>query len=78
MARHKNVDWGLNNPIKTTEECLVALLMDIRDELQQLNGVFACHNFQGIPQTMKRVAVAVEKIDRRVSKRIKLQKEKRK
>jgi hypothetical protein len=35
----------------------VALLMDIRDELQQMNRVWGCHNFQRIPQILDAIAV---------------------
>lgn len=37
-----NGEWG-------TETAQLAVLMDIRDELQRLNDVLHCHNFLSIP-----------------------------
>lgn len=34
----------------------LAVLMDIRDELQQLNAVLNCRNFLAIPHTLKTIA----------------------
>lgn len=52
--RLKNVLWepGENGRAPTWERVRVALLMDIRDELQQLNRVLACSNFQAIPRKL--------------------------
>jgi hypothetical protein len=33
----------------------VALLMDVRDELQKLNALLHCHNFTGMPETLRQV-----------------------
>ena len=33
----------------------VAVLMDIRDELQRLNGLLNCRNFTGIPGTLRAI-----------------------
>jgi hypothetical protein len=38
------------------EQAQLAVLMDIRVELQTLNRVLACPNFQAIPQTLKRIS----------------------
>jgi Tfp pilus assembly protein PilO len=32
-----------------------AVLQDIRDELQKLNRVFACPNFQDVPQILREI-----------------------
>jgi len=48
MARHKNTDWCLTDGSQTYEAASLAVLMDIRDELQTLNGWFRCCNFQEI------------------------------
>lgn len=59
MARRKDVDW--NNGEETGEnrtnsdQATRAVLMDIRDELKQLNRVFGCYRFQGIPNTLKTI-----------------------
>jgi hypothetical protein len=31
----------------------IAVLMDIRDELQKLNGILSCQNFTNIPTTLR-------------------------
>src|SRR5882762_6574866 len=59
MARYKNVAWVLpgNESDTTTPNVVVeqALLMDIRDELQRLNRVFACSNFLSIPRSLRSI-----------------------
>jgi hypothetical protein len=63
-TRHKDADWELpttdEGRIKSWDYVQIAVLMDIRDELQRLNSLLHCHNFQQIPHTLKR-------IDRRLS-----------
>ena len=39
----------------------VALLMDIRDELQRLNALLHCENFTQIPKTLNRIVVNTTK-----------------
>jgi hypothetical protein len=60
MARHKNVQWSLHasNADGTTgwETIKVSVLMDIRDELQQLNTLLGCRNFTSIPRTLRAIA----------------------
>jgi len=64
MARHKSENWCLpeGKPNSTGgrnhswESIHSALLMDIRDELQTLNRVFACHNAQAIPRYLRTIA----------------------
>jgi hypothetical protein len=57
-TRHKNGNWSIptlpNGNIKW-EYVQHALLMDIRDELQRLNNVFSCHNFQRIPWVLDHI-----------------------
>lgn len=38
----------------------LALLMDIRDELQDLNRLLRCENFLGMPHQLKKIRIAVE------------------
>jgi hypothetical protein len=58
MARHQNVNWPLpENQMESWQQVEVAVLMDIRDELQRLNTLLRCPNFQQIPahlETIKR------------------------
>jgi hypothetical protein len=42
--------------VPTWERVGIAVLMDIRDELQTLNRLLACPNFLGIPHTLTRIA----------------------
>jgi hypothetical protein len=63
MARHKDVEWNLTkedlpgNRFRTTnpEDRVVAVLMDIRDEMKELNALLHCHNFTGIPATLRSI-----------------------
>lgn len=58
MARRANVNWAISN---TEEEvpgighAQLAVLMDIRDELQKLNAVFACFNFTNMPAILRQI-----------------------
>lgn len=53
MARHKDVNWNLPEGfIETWEQANTAVLMDIRDELKRLNGLFHCLNFMSIPNKL--------------------------
>jgi len=59
MSRHGHVNWNLhdNGPGKPVpnETVTNALLMDLRDELQKLNGLLHCQNFQAIPSKLDRI-----------------------
>jgi gamma-glutamyl:cysteine ligase YbdK (ATP-grasp superfamily) len=46
-----------------------ALLMDIRDELQQLNGIFGCANFLEMPHNLLHVRRAAEGLRRDLAKK---------
>ena len=63
-TRHKNANWNLNEK-PDWHGVTVAVLMDIRDELQRLNHLLHCQNFQGFPH-------AIRRIDRRLAKKIRL------
>lgn len=64
MARHKNVEWNLpDNP--PLEYAKLGVLMDIRDELQALNNKLDCFR-------VRRMLDTVQRIDKRLSKRISL------
>jgi hypothetical protein len=60
MARHKNVQWNLPaaNADHTVgwETIRVSVMMDIRDELQELNKLLGCQNFTNIPRTLRAIA----------------------
>lgn len=66
MARYKNIDWTLpNEGIGTWERVQVAILMDIRDELQSLNSLLHCPNFVAMPRLLRDVKRNTTKQKRR-------------
>lgn len=57
-TRKKNINWTIKtNPNGTTPEqdAHLAVLMDIRDELQALNRVFGCQNFLEVPRILREI-----------------------
>lgn len=65
MSKHKNVRWDLPKQVDSWQQVEVAVLMDIRDELQKLNRLLGCSNFINMPRTLSR-------IDKRLAKKVKL------
>ena len=57
MPRFENVRWDLtaapDGSIKTWELARLAVLMDIRDELQKLNRLLGCPNFVAVPGILR-------------------------
>jgi hypothetical protein len=56
MARQiANIDWSVvdKDGNITWERVTIAVLMDIRAELQKLNRVMQCHNTQDIPTILR-------------------------
>ena len=56
--RRKNADWipaEEDGSIPTWERVNVAVLMDIRDELQRLNTLLRCPNFIAIPRKLEAI-----------------------
>lgn len=56
--RRKNVNWRVaevGGDIGTWERVGIAVLMDIRDELQDLNRLLRCDNFLSIPKALKSI-----------------------
>ncbi|MFA5901032.1 MAG: hypothetical protein WC829_18180 [Hyphomicrobium sp.] len=55
-TRHKNGNWNLgaaNSEGRVTfDQITVAVLMDIRDELQKLNRLLHCPDFMAIPSKL--------------------------
>lgn len=54
--RLKDNEWTVDpgaNGNYSMEAATLVVLMDVRDELKKLNGVFGCYNFQSIPHTLK-------------------------
>ena len=69
--RFKNVNWSFttasNGDIQTWEQVHAAVLMDIRDELQRLNTLLHCQNFQRIPAKLDSIRTATNRIDKRLA-----------
>ena len=56
MARKKNREWNCGELSDTTfDQAQLAVLMDIRDELQELNATLNCWRFQEMPTVLKRI-----------------------
>ena len=76
MPRHKDSQWNLNEegtPNASGEKSYsndtikLALLMDLRDELKQLNQTLSClrcTNFLAMPRHVERTRLAVEGLRR--------------
>lgn len=66
-----NIDWDLadkNGDIGTWERVQIAVLMDVRRELQTLNRLLACPNFISIPATLRQIQQNTEQNKRKVRK----------
>lgn len=61
MARHKNANWSLHDPAGSWNEAHIAVLMDIRDELQALNRIIGCANFLAIPMILRDISSNTKK-----------------
>lgn len=84
-ARFKNVEWRFtlrdDGRIETWEQAQIAILMDLRDELQRLNAVFAYQKVQQGFAALRQLARLNEaafkrRVDAAVRKRL-LRKEKK-
>lgn len=55
--RGANENWDIYDQAGHTqwEKVPIALLMDIREELQRLNGLLHCRNFINIPTTLRKI-----------------------
>lgn len=53
--------WRNDDGTMSMEASHLCVLMDIRDELQKLNSLLACHNFTGIPSTLRTISKKLAK-----------------
>jgi len=73
--RFKNIVWhcGTENEKflqpTSVHHSQLAVLMDIRDELQTLNRIFACPNFTALPRDISKLRSEVSGIRRDLKKR---------
>ena len=62
MPRFKNMDWdiagsGTGSRVQVDiEGAILAVLMDLREEIQRLNMLLHCPNFMVIPGKLERIA----------------------
>jgi hypothetical protein len=56
-TRHKNSNWRCNSPgeAPSFNGAQLAVLMDIRDEIQRLNSLLHCNNFTQIPHILRSI-----------------------
>lgn len=58
-TRHRNCHWILptdaDGRVERWEYVSIAVLMDIRDELQTLNRLLGCPNFTNIPTVLRSI-----------------------
>lgn len=57
--RRANVSWNVadeDGRVRSWDRVAVAVLMDIRDELQRLNQLLHCSNFIDIPRRLSKIA----------------------
>lgn len=55
MARKKDIEWNLPEPVTDWQQASVAVLMDIRDELKRMNNLLHCQNFIQIPRKLDQI-----------------------
>jgi hypothetical protein len=54
-TRHRNVEWNVGEK-PSYDGVKVAVLMDIRDELQGIKAILNCHNALAIPELLRKIA----------------------
>jgi len=68
--RHRNANWAItlhsNGQTVSFEGAQLAVLMDIRDELQALNRLLNCHNALDIPRILRQIRANTSKPKRKV------------
>lgn len=71
-ARHANVTWNFPTTaagnIASWEFVQIAVLMDLRDELQRLNRLLHCPNFIAIPRKLDAIHRKIPTQRRRAKK----------
>lgn len=73
-TRHKNRVWntGEGGDSVTWNGAQLAVLMDIRDELQTLTRILGCTNFLNMPHELRALRRAVDRLDKRAARRVPL------
>lgn len=55
-TRRKNINWTLSDGSISYDGAQLAVLMDIRDELQAIRARLDCYETREIPRTLRRIA----------------------
>lgn len=69
--RQKNMSWAVRDDQGNyyANGAQLAVLMDIRDELQRLNTLLHCYNATSMPVTLREIREAVRKVARNTAKK---------
>ena len=71
--RRKDADWQVcsdDGRIADWNQCILSVLMDLRDELKRANQVWTCYNFQRIPGILDAIAREANRQERLRKKRL--------
>jgi hypothetical protein len=55
MARHKDTNWNFADKLPDMDSCILAALMDLRDELKTINLILGYGKFGGIASQIDRI-----------------------
>ena len=71
-TRQRNCSWTVDvdqDGRASFGAAQIAVLMDLRDELQRLNGILCCRNFLRVPQVLDRIAANTKRPKKRRAKK---------
>ena len=70
--RCKDIRWAINLTDDGNKaqpgQAVLAVAMDIRDELKQLNRLLSCPNFVAIPTTLREISANTKRPRRKLKK----------
>ena len=70
--RCKDIRWAINLTDDGNKaapgQAVLAVAMDIRDELKQLNRLLSCPNFVAIPTTLREISANTKRRHRKLKK----------
>lgn len=62
--RRKDISWRVtreDGTVASVDHAILAVLMDLRDELKQINRTLQCYETQRIPRYLKRISANTAK-----------------
>lgn len=68
-TRRKNADWSVGERITDWEQCQLAVLMDIRDELQAIKHLAQCYRIPRALDAMYELGVEARRKKRLAAKK---------